>query len=514
MKAIVMQEESLTAADAQEYDEFGYQVSLWGDRALIGMPGDDDGKGAAYLFDYNGASWIQSAKLTVDDGVGGDEFGCDVSLEGDRALIGARGDDSNSGSAYVFEFDGSVWSQRAKLTAIDGTEDDVFGESVSLLGNRALVGAYRDDDIDTDSGAAYVFEVAGEVWTQTAKLVPSDGAGNDWFGWSVSLSNNRALIGAIWDDEKGIDSGSAYIFDFNGSEWIQTTKLISSDGEAGDNFGNSVGLLNNRALVGAVLDDDYGSYSGSAYVFDFNGVSWSQTTKLTPDDGMTFDNFGVTVSLSDDRLLIGASYDEVNIGRSGSAYVYDYNGSTWKRTLKLTANDGANEDFFGWGASISGDRVLIGSPGDDNNGTNSGSSYVFDLSTIDFSEYSITAAQTGSWFDPAQSGHGLAVEILSENRALIYWYVYDDMGNQVWLLGSGTYSGDTITADMVITRGGMFPPNFNNGVVETDIWGSVVLIFENCHSGQFSWEPVNNSNFQSGQMPIQRLTMPLGLSCD
>jgi len=160
------------------------------------------------------------------------------------------------------------WNEVAKLTASDGAAHDYFGTSVSLSGNRALVGAYQDDDNGSDSGSAYVFEWNGSAWTQVAKLTASDGAASDYFGHSVSLSGNRALVGAYRDDDNGTDSGSAYVFEWDGSAWTQVAKLTASDGAAYERFGYSVSLSGDRALVGAYLDDDNGSFSGSAYVLE------------------------------------------------------------------------------------------------------------------------------------------------------------------------------------------------------------------------------------------------------
>ncbi|MEM8488461.1 MAG: T9SS type A sorting domain-containing protein, partial [Bacteroidota bacterium] len=168
-----------------------------------------------------------------------------------------------------FDFDGSSWTETEKLTASDGAVSDQFGYSVSLSGDRALIGVLLDDDNGSDSGSAYVFDFDGTSWTETQKLTASDGAVSDQFGRSVSLSGDRALIGAVLDDDNGLSSGSAYVFDFDGSSWTETEKLTASDGAVSDQFGYSVSLSGDRALIGAFGDDDNGSDSGSAYVFGF-----------------------------------------------------------------------------------------------------------------------------------------------------------------------------------------------------------------------------------------------------
>ena len=272
-------------------------------------------------------------KLVPNDGAVNDWFGYSVSIssDGNVALVGAINDDdkgTDSGSAYIFtkQANGS-YTQTQKLLASDGAETDYFGHSVSISGdgNVALVGAYQDDDKGANSGSAYIFtKQANGVYTQTRKLVATDGDAYDVFGYSVSISGDGsvALVGAYGDRDKGGDSGSAYIFtkQANGS-YTQNSKLVASDGADYDQFGISVSISSDGSvvLVGARGDSDKGAFSGSAYIFtkQANG-SYTQTRKLVPSDGAARDNFGISVSISGDGgvALIGAC---VNRG-SGSTY--------------------------------------------------------------------------------------------------------------------------------------------------------------------------------------------------
>ncbi|WP_395377132.1 choice-of-anchor D domain-containing protein [Marinicella sp. W31] len=405
-----VQEAKLTASDGTSKLVFGVSVSLWGDRALIGATnggsdraligatsgGDDFGVNleAAYIFDFDGSSWSQSAKLTASDGASGDLFGGSVSLWGDRALVGAAGDDENGinlGAAYIFDFDGSSWFESAKLTASDGAAFDVFGLSLSLWGDRALIGSDSDGGNGTRSGAAYVFDFDGSSWSQSAKLTASNAAAIDLFGRSVSLWGDRALIGAEGDDENTSNSGAAFIFDFDGSSWSESAKLKASNGASGDRFSSSVSLWGDRALIAAEGDDENGRNSGAAYIFDFDGSSWSESAKLTESDNNLGDRFGISVSLSGDRALIGADGDGDNGTSLDSAYIFDFDGSSWSESAKLTASDAALNDNFGWSVSLSGGRALIGAPFDDNNASDSGSAYVFDL----IPEFNVNVSVTG-----------------------------------------------------------------------------------------------------------------------
>jgi len=324
----------------------------------------------------------EDAKLTAVDGAAGDIFGESVSISGNQAIVGARGDDDNgssSGSAYVFEKVTGTWIQVAKLTAADGAFADFFGASVSLSGDTAVVGAYRDDDKGSSSGSAYVFERVAGTWTQVAKLTASDGAAVDFLGFSVSISGDKAIAGARGDDDKGSSSGSAYVFERIAGTWTQVAKLTAGDGAFADVFGESVSISGDKAIVGARGDDDKGSSSGSAYVFEKVSGTWTQVAKLTAADGAAGDFFGQSVSISGDKAIAGAYRDDDKGSSSGSAYVFEKISGTWFQVAKLTASDGQAGDFLGFSVSISGDKAIGGARGDDDKGSTSGSAYIFDF---------------------------------------------------------------------------------------------------------------------------------------
>jgi hypothetical protein len=378
------EEQKLLASDGGSANVFGSSVSLDGDTALIGANGDDDNghwSGSAYVFTRIGTTWTQQQKLLPSDGAAEDQFGCFVSLSGDTALIGAPFDGDNgdfSGSAYVFTRTGTTWTQQAKLTAPDGGVNDWFGYCVSLVGDTALIGAQGDVN-GGDSGSAYVFTRSGTTWTLQQTLLASDGAAGDCFGYMVSLSGDTALIGADYDDDNGENSGSAYVFTRTGTTWTQQAKLLALDGAAGDDFsGGGVMLWGDIALIGAELDDDNGVDSGSAYIFTRTGTTWTQQAKLTPSDGAAYDQFSCYgLSLDNDTAIIGAYMDDDNGVNSGSAYIFTRTGTTWTQQQKLTASDGAGGDQFGVAVDFDGDTAIIGAWHDGDNGSNSGSAYVF-----------------------------------------------------------------------------------------------------------------------------------------
>ena len=321
----------------------------------------------------------QLFKLLPNDGAAADEFGRSVAISGATAIVGAWLDDDNgsfSGSAYLFDIsDPANPTQIAKLLPNDGAAEDFFGLSVAIspdsIGTTAIVGARFDDDNGTDSGSAYLFDTT--TGTQIAKLLPHDGAANDRFGYSVAISPDSigtAIVGAIGDD-----NGSVYLFDTTTGR--QLFKLLASDGAPGDGFGWSVAISGATAIVGAIGDDDNGTNSGSAYLFDISHPKNPvQIAKLLPDDGAADDWFGYFVAISGTTAIVGARLDGDNGTWSGSAYLFD--ATTGRQIAKLLPDDGAEVDYFGHSVAISGTTAIVGAYGDDDNGAWSGSAYLFD----------------------------------------------------------------------------------------------------------------------------------------
>jgi FG-GAP repeat protein len=375
---ISTQQAKLLASDGAAVDTFGASVAISGNTALVGANRNDEAgtdAGAAYVFVRSGTTWTQQAKLLASDGSANDDFGVSVALSGDTAVVGAmfeHGVASTSGAAYVFVRSGATWTQQAKLTAADGGTDDELGISVALEGDTAVVGTtFHNDAVNgTHSGAAYVFVRGGTAWTQQAELQAADGAASDQFGISVAISGNTAVVGAYGDDDNGASSGSAYVFVRSGTAWTQQAKLLASDGTEIDEFGVSVAIAGNTALIGAVFGD-------AAYVFVRSGTTWTQNAKLTAAAGSSGDDFGNAVALVGDVALIGAPGDSALGAGAGAAYVFLRSGTTWTQDAKLTAADAASADFFGVSVALSGDTAVVGSPDDDDLGSSSGSTYVF-----------------------------------------------------------------------------------------------------------------------------------------
>ncbi len=329
---------------------------------------------------HTGTIWNQQQKLLASDGAAEAGFGCSSALDCDTLLIGACQDDDNghySGSVYVFVRSGNSWALQAKLLPSDGAAEEQFGDAVALRGDTALIGAYFDNENGIHSGSAYIFTRTGTIWHQQQKLLPADGVTDAQFGINLELDGTTALIGANRDDDNGPRSGAAYVFTTDGVTWTQQAKLIASDGAPEERFGIDLGLEGDTALIGSE-SDDHGAYSGSVYVFTRSGTSWTQQQKITPDDGAAVDWFGFAISISGDTALFAASQDDDLGANSGSAYVYVRNGTTWTQQAKLHAVDGqANDHFSEQAVALDGDTAVIGSYLDDDSGADSGSAYVF-----------------------------------------------------------------------------------------------------------------------------------------
>ncbi len=345
------QQAKLTPSDAASARLFGY-VAVAGDTAVVGAAGNASGRGAAYVFTRAGTTWTEQAILTATDGAASDLFGGAVAVAGDTAVSGAYNHNSQRGAAYAFTRTGITWTEQAKLTASDAAANDHFGFSVALAGDTALVGANEKSSL---RGAAYVFTRSGATWTQQAKLVPADAADVDLFGVSVALDGDTAIVGA-----EGKDSfqGVAYVFTRTGTTWTQLAMLVAADAAASDRFGNRVAVAGDTAVVGAPRKV---SNQGAAYVFTRTGTNWTQQAKLVPADAANSDLFGasVAVAVAGDAAVVGA-YGKSSF--RGAAYAFTRTGTTWTEQLQLTPSDAALNDQIGSSVALVGGTAVVGAP--------------------------------------------------------------------------------------------------------------------------------------------------------
>jgi len=367
---LVWLEQKVTASDGTANSYFGSAAALNGSTALIGADGDNSFQGAAYLFTKSNGSWSEGQKLTASDGLPGDEFGYRVVLADNTLLVGAFtatvGGVVSQGAAYVFTQSDGTWSESQKLTASDGALFDNFGASVALDGSTLVVGANGATvGGNAAQGAVYVFTESNGTWTQTQKLTADDGAAYDNFGLSVALKGSTILVGsprAAIGANAG--QGALYVFTESNGTWSQTQKLTASDGATNDSFGESVALDGSTALIGAYNATINGhTWQGAAYIFTESNGSWSEGQRLTASDGTAGANFGNAVALNGSTALIGA--DASTVGGNtyqGKAYLFTESGGNWSQSDMFIASDGAVDDYFGAALAWDGVTALISTP--------------------------------------------------------------------------------------------------------------------------------------------------------
>jgi hypothetical protein len=348
--------------------------------------GANTDQGSVYVFERHGGSWVEQQKLTADDGAAGDGFGRYVAIHGDTLVVGAPGDDDgsnlNEGSVYVFERDRGLWSQGQKLTASDGLAGDQFGLNVSISGDVIVVSTrFSDVAGNVDQGSAYIFSRGGGFWTEQQKLTASDGTAGDQFGFSNTIDGSTIVVGAPLTDISGIaNQGAVYVFERHGSFWSEEQKLIASDGAANDQFGFNALVSDGTIFVSSPMDDIGSNVNqGSTYVFEQQAGSWQEQQKLIASDGGANDQFGLPRASGSTVVIGGRLHDVGSNVDQGEAYVFERRGGAWIETQQLTADDGAAGDNFGFTLAIGGATIVVSAHLDDiGANVNQGSVHVFE----------------------------------------------------------------------------------------------------------------------------------------
>ena len=361
------QTRNLIASNSLRDDSAGISTSVSGGIVVVGAPENDyldDGAGMVYVYEQGPGGW-QETMLSGPDTAWRDHLGSSVHVSGVYVLAGAYGnndDGTDSGSAYLFYKLGDEWRLSIKFTAFDADTGDLYGEKVWNDGMDSIISARGDENY---RGAAYLNQYVEELGWFRRKLTASDGVASDNFGQSVGISGTIAIVGAHFDDDKGTNSGAAYIYEPGAPTYVET-KLVPDDGTDWDYFGYSVAVSGTTAVVGAMNCDDYGSNSGAVYVFEKDGDSWNQTAKLYALDASAWLYFGESVAIDGDRIIVGATGDDTRGYRTGAAYIFERGSSTWTQVEKLMAGTPEEEDYFGISVDIEDGRAVVGAYLDDN----------------------------------------------------------------------------------------------------------------------------------------------------
>jgi len=366
---VTFEDRAIYASNASTSDFFGHAVAVTGSIAVISAYNQGPGggaPGAVYVIDA--ISGHEHRMMQPNDIAASDQFGWSVAVSGTTAIVGSRADDddgTNTGSAYLMDI--TTGQVIHKLHASTPATFQEFGYAVAISGPRALVGTPKAGT----SGTAYVFDTA--TGQGLFDLTPSDGDGGDKFGQAVAMSGNLAVITSNGQFENDNSVGAAYVFDMTTGQ--ELFKLTADDGAFADNMGLSVSVSGNLAIIGAHGDDDNGSNSGSAYIFDI--TTGQQLHKLTPDDGAADDEFGRAVAISGNLAVVAAHKDDDRGSNSGSAYVFD--ATTGQQLIKLAASDGDSNDDMGRSVAITGNLAVTGASNADRFGSGSGAAYAYNI---------------------------------------------------------------------------------------------------------------------------------------
>jgi len=327
-------------------------------------------------------------EIIGSDTATGDYFGSSVSIDNDLLVVGAFYDNepnTKSGAGFIFERSGNTWSQVAKLVSSDPATNDAMGFDVSMGGGVAVLGTPWDDVVIStttvyNAGSATVYTDSGSTWDETQKLTASDPDTNAKLGWSVSNNGINIVVGAPEANSSGIiKSGAVYIFADVGGNWIEQAKLTDPDIGENQYFGRSVAVSGNTIAVGAYNSDIAANNAGAVYIYKENNGTWLHEQTLTATDAAAGDGFGEYVSIDGDLLLVGSWLTDDNGTNSGSAYIFRYAGSVWAEEAKLLALDGAAGDRLGFRLDIKNGIAAVGSRADDHGGgSDAGSTYLFE----------------------------------------------------------------------------------------------------------------------------------------
>ena len=365
------------ASDRAANDFFGYSVAISGDYAVVGAYQEDEdatggnrlpSAGSAYIFKRTGTTWAQEAKIVASDRAATNWFGTSVAISGDYVVVGAPLQDvnvgnpmSDEGSAYIFKRTGTTWAQEAKIVAADRAANDNFGRSVAISGDYVVVGAPLKNE-----NAAYIFKRTGTTWAQEAKIVAADRAASDRFGYSVAISGDYVVVGAYFEEEDAAggstltNAGSAYIFKRTGTTWAQEAKIVAADRAADDRFGYSVAISGDYVVVGAYFEDEDAAggstltNAGSAYIFKRTGTTWAQEAKIVASDRATNDQFGYSVAISGDYVVVGAYAEDEDaaggntLSSAGSAYFFKPAPVVPVELLRFEGKNTEGGNFLTW----------------------------------------------------------------------------------------------------------------------------------------------------------------------
>ncbi|WP_395373696.1 hypothetical protein [Marinicella sp. W31] len=378
--------QKLFASDSSADGRFGTSIAIDGNLAVIGADKQASQIGSAYVFTQNNGQWTEQQQLIPNGANPNDGCGQAVAIDNMTIVIGCPRNRENGafdiGAVYIFEFNGNQWLQTQKLTGPlargggGNTFGDSFGFSLSLHGNTLAVGAHNQGN-NNQPGSVYVYNYDGNHWSQTQRLRASDVLNSrNLLGWSVAMQGNRIATGAFGDDEFALNAGAAYVFEFDGMNWQETQKILPLAPTR--SFGISIGLTDDVLVIGASDDSTIANAAGAAFIYEQDLTNnWIQTDALFASDAQALDNFARTLSIANDNILVMKPLTNFNNG-SGSAYLFKRYANGWTEAKIVQPLENVTAKFFANSGAVSENSILIGALFDDNNTImESGSVFLF-----------------------------------------------------------------------------------------------------------------------------------------
>ncbi|MEQ9206641.1 MAG: FG-GAP repeat protein [Phycisphaerales bacterium] len=371
----------LLPSDGSPQDFFGISVAIDGNFVLVGAHLDDTiagvDAGSVCVFNLENGAFVR--KITAPDASPNDEFGRSISAHDGKLIIGAHLDNgklSNSGAAYVYNIDNGAFLYKILYPGNDTTTDSYFGYSVSISSNLLAAGAYAENGVNSEDGAVWIFDVESGNVVEGYRSNHSDSGGHN-FGWSIDTDYSNLLVGAPRDNFLGFP-GAALLIDTTLDKEIE---LVPNNDQSPHNqlFGFSVAISGPYAAISAVEDSSNGDKAGAVFIFDT--TNGNELAKLFSNDISTGDEFGYSLDIDSNLLVVGSRHDDDNGGNSGSAYVFKTDG--FQQTQKLLASDGSGNSFLGRSIAVSGNHIAVGATGESSNGPRSGAVYLYQMVSCD-----------------------------------------------------------------------------------------------------------------------------------
>jgi len=334
----------------------------------------------------NEVRYKEVGALLASDAEASGYFGISAAVDGNRLVVGSYGTDTttpDAGKVYVYDWNGNAYVEVAQLTAGDATAHACFGVSVAIHGVRLVVGAQFEDTAGVAAGKVYIYDWNGSAYVEVARLIASDAQRYDQFGSAVALSDTRLAVGAYLQDTAELDAGKVYVYDWNSttSVYEEVFQLTASDAQAHDWFGSSVALSGNRLVVGAYGEDTATLNAGKVYVYNWNSDTsvYDEVTTITAADAKANNWFGNSVAISGGRLVVGAYGVDIAGVSEGKVYVYNWNGTAYVEVAQLTASDSGADDLFGRAVTADGAGLVVGARSLSTASlTHAGKIYIFD----------------------------------------------------------------------------------------------------------------------------------------